>query len=107
MKNPIKFHPCVCKRRPDEPVVQNGLAVTPAQMMELTQSGFSISAQNLNALEAADPSDKDFYVPVQYRRGSDLADVYEAAQEVRRKVKKAVQKVDSGEIADLSNPGKE
>lgn len=104
MKNRIKFHSIRARRHDDEPVVQNDLAVTPAQMMELTNKGFSITGQNLRMLEAADPADKDFYVPLQYRRGVDIADISEASQEVRKKMKKAVKDYDDGKIPSAKPP---
>lgn len=98
MKNKVLFHSIRARRHDDEPVVQNDLAVTPSQMMELTQKGYSITSQNLRMLDAIDPADKDFYVPLQYRRGIDIADISEASQEVRKKMKKAVKDYDDGKI---------
>lgn len=101
MKNSIKFNACVCRRHSDEPVVQNDLAVTPSQMMELTNKGYSITGQNLRLLEATDPADSDFYIPLEYRRHTDLADLYEHSQEVRTKLKKSVKDYDDGKIKDV------
>lgn len=98
MKNNIKFHAIRARRHDDEPVVQNDLAVTPAQMMELTSQGYSITSQNLRMLAAIDPADKDFYIPLQYRRGVDIADLSEASHEVRKKMKKAIKEYDEGKI---------
>ena len=105
MKNKIKFHPCICERSVDDEVVQNGLAVTPSEMMRLTREGYSISSQNLRMLEA-EAADTDFYVPLQYRRGMDISDLSEAAAAVRGRLKKTVEDFDSGKIQEVSK-GKE
>lgn len=101
-----KFCTSVCRRRPDEDVVMNGLSITPGQMLELTNQGYPISSQNLKYLDNIDPADKDFYIPLQYRRGVDIADLSEHSQEVRAKLKKAVQDYDDGRISPV-NSGKE
>lgn len=92
------FKGSVCRRRDDEPVVQNGLAVTPGEMMRLTREGFSITSRNSMLLDAMDPADRDMYVPLQYRRGFDISDLSNHAQDVRLKLKDAVDKYDRGEI---------
>lgn len=97
-----KFRTSVCKRHDDEMVVQNGLSLTPSQMMDLTKQGFSISSQNLRYLDAIDPADHDFYIPLQYRRGVDMADLSVASQEMKSKLRKAIDKYDKGEIQDVS-----
>lgn len=82
-------HVCNCKRTENDPIVQNGLALTPARMLELTQQGFSISAQNarfLKDMPMAPYSRMD--VPFEFRRGVDvLADGYQMQQEIRKKVR--------------------
>lgn len=84
----------------------NGLSITPGQMLELTNQGYPISSQNLKYLDNIDPADKDFYIPLQYRRGIDIADLSEHSQEVRAKLKKAVQDYDDGRITSVKS-GKE
>lgn len=101
-----KFRSSVCRRHDDEPVVQNGLTVTPSEMLDLTRQGMSITSMNLRLLEAVDPADKDFYVPLQYRRGIDIADISEHSQEVRQKLKKAMKDFDEGKIQSVE-PQKE
>lgn len=100
------FSGSVCRRRDDEPVVQNGLAVTPGEMMRLTREGYSITSRNAMMLDAVDPADRDYYVPIQYRRGFDISDLSNHAAEVRDKLRSAVDKFDKGEIAEAS-PRKE
>ena len=94
------------RRRSDEPVVQNGLALTPSEMLDLTRKGFSITSQNLRMLQSADPADKDFYVPLQYRRGMDISDLSNYQWDVRNKLRDAVSKYDKGEIKDVRNTQK-
>lgn len=77
------------ERVENDPIVQNGLALTPAKMLELTNQGFSISAQNNRFLQAVPAAPfACFDVPLEFRRGVDpLADGYQAQQEVRSKIK--------------------
>lgn len=83
-------------RKDTDPIVQNGLAITPAQMMELTAQGMSISNQNAMLLRELNYSDaKGFDVPLEFRRHVDiLADGYVAQQEMRAKFKNAVEQSD-------------
>lgn len=96
------FRGSICKRHDDEPVVQNGLAVTPSEMMRLTNEGYSITSRNAMLLDAIDPADRDMYVPIQYRRGFDISDLSNHAADIRSKLKDAVKKYDKGEIKDVS-----
>lgn len=94
-KNPRKLHTCNIHRGENDPIVQNGLSLTPAQMLELTRQGFSISAQNARMLSEVRPdSFARLDVPLEFRRGFDIADGYQAQQEVHRKVRDFVGKAD-------------
>lgn len=74
-------------QREDEDVVQNGLAMTPAQAMELVERGIPISNSNLQVMEIYKTGDKDFTVPMEFQRGVDMADMYQHRKEVTSKVK--------------------
>ncbi len=67
--------------------VQGGLAISPSQMSQLTERGIPISSQVLGA--------ENFYdgdvgplsdVPVEFRRGVDISEIYEYQQRSRQKV---------------------
>lgn len=73
------------RRHDDEEPVQSGLAVTPAQMMELAEKGIPITPQNLGVSYDEGYSDLSFDVPTQYQRGIDIADMWEAQEDVKRK----------------------
>lgn len=88
--NNHKPHVVNCRRFDDEEIVQNGLAVTPSQMLELAQKGVPISPNNLGLGFEEGVSDLDFEPPLNYRRGVDLGDLFEAREDVKSKVKKAV-----------------
>lgn len=74
----------------DKPVV-NGLALTPAQMAELAERGIPISTANAQlAYEDGDRS-SSMDVQIEDRRGVDMADVWNAQQDARNRVKQAYQ----------------
>lgn len=89
------------KRHEFEEDVQNGLSVTPQRMLELTNKGIPISSQ-LNALVFDEGvSALDFEPPLECTRGVDLADLWEARENLKVKVRKAKQRVASGEIKPI------
>lgn len=70
-----------------ELTVRNGLAVTPSQMMDMTQRGISISNSNLDYLEGTpNPSAT---VPIEQSRGVDVNDVWQASQTAKKRLKAA------------------
>lgn len=83
---------CNVLRSKDDAIVQNGLSITPAQMMELTKQGFSISAQNSRMLKEVKSDDfRHMDVPLEFRRGIDpLADGFQMQKEVHQKLRNAV-----------------
>lgn len=75
-----------CKLEEYEEQVQNGLALTPAQMMDLTNRGVPISPANLGVEYYEGVSVSDFEVPMEHRRGVDIADMWEHRQDMRSKL---------------------
>ena len=71
-----------------DPIVQNGLSITPAQMLELSHQGFAISAQNARMLQDVNSSSVG-EVPYEYTRHFDMADGYQVMREVHTKARKA------------------
>lgn len=80
---------CSVKRDEHDKPVQNGLALTPAQMAEMAERGIPISTANAQlAYEEGDRSNS-FDIPVEDKRGVDMADVWVAQQDARKRVKDA------------------
>lgn len=70
---------CICKQTDADPVVRNGLAITPARMLELTYEGMPISEQTANfTSDFIDGYKKlDFEPPHIYTRHADIISCYE------------------------------
>ena len=83
-----KFIFAMCKRRPGELAVKAGLAYTSAEMFELWKQGVPISNENMGT--PTFESDKTVWnIPIERQRGVDIADVWQAQQTARRRVKQA------------------
>lgn len=91
-KKNCQFKPINIERRFDEPIVQDGLAMSPAEMMDMVNRGIPISNSNLQLLEVYKTGDKDFSVPMEFRRNVDMADMWQHRQEMRTKVREASDK---------------
>lgn len=76
----------------DRPV-QSGLGVTPAKMLELTKAGVPISPANLGLTYQDGVNKLDFVPPLEYQRGIDIGQLWEARQDSRDKFRKAYAKV--------------
>lgn len=78
---------CTCIRKPGEIPVRGDLAYTPSQMYEAAKAGVPISAQNISQLPSDDFIDENSWVvPIEYRRGQDIADVWNAQRDARAKI---------------------
>lgn len=97
------------QRKDSDPVVQNGLAVTPQRMLELAEDGFAIGAQNSLNLTFEQRRDMDMSIPPERCRGFDIADGFQMQQEVRSKVKriKAAEKARAAVKVDVEPPKSE
>lgn len=80
----------ICKRKIYEKPVQNGLAVTPAQMAELTAKGVPITASNLGMVFDDGVSKLDYDVPPEHTRGVDINDLWNLKQDIRKKLRKGL-----------------
>lgn len=76
------------RRRDDEEQVQNGLAITPEQMQEMTLKGVPIASQNLGITYDEGYSNTSFDVPMEYQRGVDISDAWEAREDVTKRFNK-------------------
>lgn len=78
----------VCKTRIYEQHVQNGLSLTPEQMGEMASKGVPISTANLGVGYQDGVSKLDFQPPLEYTRGIDMNDLWQANKDVSAKLKK-------------------
>lgn len=89
---------CAPKRHDYEAEVQSNLSITPSKMLEMAEKGIPVSSQ-LSGLSFEEGVSKlDFEPPLEHRRGVDMADLWEAREDLKVKVQKAKQRVASGEI---------
>lgn len=81
-RHQIPFTPI---RKVGDEIVKNGLAITPQQMLEMSNRGLAVSSSmNAHVLEDY-AKDHDYEVPLQYRRGADMADLFVARRDVQEK----------------------
>lgn len=91
VKNIHPYRPCVVTVKGDEERVQSGLALTPAQVAEMTAAGVPIS--NPLAMQFFDGyRTLDFDPGLLNRRGTDINDVWEHQMSARKKLKEAADK---------------
>lgn len=76
--------------------VQGGLALTPSQMMTMSQAGVPISTQVLSA-ELFDPGHEGSSpdVPFERKRGVDFSSAYEYQERCRSKISGAIKSSES------------
>lgn len=81
---------CKIVRSNDETPVQDGLAVSPATMYDMTKKGIPISTQNQpdNLFDNTD-SNNSFFIPVDRKRGVDIVQLWETEQTIKKKTRKA------------------
>lgn len=78
----------VCKRHPEEQDVQNGLALTPGQMQEMTNRGIPIAPQNLGVTYEEGSADlKNYEVSPEYIRGVDIGELWELRESTNKRFK--------------------
>lgn len=77
-----------CLRYRGETPVQNGLAVTPAQVLSMAEQGLPISAQMQSAMIDGH-THSDWSVPLEEQRGVDIAQMWQASRSIRDKFVRA------------------
>lgn len=75
-----------CKRRRGEAVVQNGLAVTPAQVLRMAESGLPVTAQ-LQYQMVEGHNGSDWSLGIEERRGIDMAQIWQESKSARKRLK--------------------
>lgn len=78
----------VCRRQIGEIIVQNGLAVTPSQVLEMAEKGIAASAQ-MNSMMVDGHTGSDWNVPLEERRGIDIAALWQSSMDARKKMQSA------------------
>ena len=81
------------KRHEDEQEVQNGLALTPAQMLDMTEKRIPITPQNLGLTYEEAVDVKNFEVSPEYRRGVDIGDLWELREHTNKRFEDAIKNV--------------
>ena len=71
-----------------EPVVREGLAMTPADIARLTSQGMPINQQNNGLFQDGEPNPSP-YVTSERRRGVDVAELWEEHQRIVKKARAA------------------
>lgn len=75
-------------RQAGEMIVQNGLAVTPSQMLEMAQAGIPISSVNADFMYRDGDRKPPESPTMDMLRGVDIGDLWENMMETRRKMRK-------------------
>lgn len=78
------------RRHEDEEIVQNGLSITPERMLEMVQHNIPLNNNNLAVTYDEGYGDLSFDVPLQYQRGVDIGDAWEAQEDVKAKFGKRI-----------------
>lgn len=72
-----------------ETPVQGGLSYTPAQMMKLVQNGIPVNAPNAQLVESQGVPNPSWDIPLERKRGVDIADIWQKEKATRLKIAKA------------------
>lgn len=78
------------RRAVHEPVVQNGLALTPDKIEYMSRLGQPVTTQTLGAEYYDNTANNDYYVPLEHRRGMDIVDVWNAMKDGKTKLRNAL-----------------
>lgn len=80
------------RRHDEEEQVITGLSVSPSDMIEMTMRNEPITPQNLGMVYDEGYSKLDFEPPIQFKRGIDIGDAWEAQMDSKRKLRDAMDK---------------
>lgn len=78
---------CACKRRGLETPVQNGLALTPSRVKQLTDKGIAVSTDKNDGYY--DSPDRGYEIDAMYTRGMDRNTLWEKSQLARQRILKS------------------
>lgn len=88
---------CSCGYSKDDEKVQSGLSVTPSEMMKLAERGIPVSSQSLSSFYDGE-SNPSWDMPLEQRRGIDMAALWQEGKDIRQKLK-------SAHVADIQKYG--
>lgn len=71
--------------------VQNDLAITPSRMAEMVDSGIPVSTSNLNGTFFDGVNNPSWDMPIDLKRGVDVAAVWNAQKSARKNISNNVQ----------------
>lgn len=86
-KNFNKFNLCSCIRKEGELCTQPNLAYTTGDMFDLWKRGIPIDNQNVTSNFFDGDKNPSWDVPIERCRGIDIADIWQAQQDARHKVR--------------------
>lgn len=87
-------HTCSCNRCDGEPVVREGLAMSPSDVAAMTARGMPVNQKNLSLFQDGEPNPSP-YVTSERRRGVDVAELWEEHQRILKKARSAARKSNS------------
>lgn len=77
---------CTAKRTSEEtPVQPVSVLMTPQQALDMTNEGIPVSAQGANPDLFYDGDEHSDFIPLDRRRGVDIADVYNEVNDIHRR----------------------
>lgn len=79
---------CSCHYCENDEKVQSGLSVTPSEMMKLAERGIPVSSQSLSSFYDGE-SNPSWDLPLEQRRGIDMAALWQEGKDIRQKLKNA------------------
>lgn len=95
---PLIARPVRCFRAEDEDEVQNGLAMTPAEMARLAAKGIPVSPPALGVEFYDGRGQEDFDIDPIYQRGVDITDVYMASESSKERIRQGMKKIRQAQL---------
>lgn len=83
-----RFRTARCHLQSGEVKTQNGLAVTPTQMLEMAEAGIPINSINADSFYDDGKRTLDFEPTLDRQRGVDIGDLWENEQDIKYKTRK-------------------
>lgn len=89
-----KYHknPAVTRVHEHDDVVQSGLAYTPSDMLNMASHGLPVSVGMLSETSVdMGSTTATFDIPLEHRKHTDVAMLWQQSQTIKRKMKKSIQ----------------
>lgn len=78
---------CRVKRASNEQAVQNGLALTPSQIMKMSERGIPVTTQNLDGMFYDGDTRPSWDVPLDQQRGVDVATMWQKRKDLAKRLR--------------------